>query len=182
MTFIYSISYKLCNFTETVLWYFHSRLRAVPLQSVESPRLLVFFSLASLDFLARVTILRDCSQSTITEPGLPVTTKMTTSLKKMNLRSFELYRVSLDPFNLTNVGVVSVLNIQVQRETGKSSSYVHVLHKTSHLEISRRVRAVVCNGHQRNVLESVMHVQSCCFAYKISCFLTLSPTFDKLIE
>ena len=79
-------------------------------------------------------------------------------------------------------GVVSVLNMQVQRGTGKSSSYVHVLHKTSHLEISRRVRAVVCRGHQRNVLESVTHVQSCCIAYKINCFLTLSPTFDKLME
>ena len=100
----------------------------------------------------------------------------------MNLRPFENHRISLDPFNLTNAGVVSVLNIQVQIGTGKSSSYVHVLHKTSHLEISRRGRAVVCSGHQRNILESVMHVQSCCFAYKINCFLTLSPTFDKLIE
>ena len=143
--------------------------------SQSSPLGFSFISLASLDFPARVTILRDCSQSTITEPGLPVTTTVITSLKKNELTSFRTLS-EISP------GVVSVLYIQVQRGTGKSSSYVHVLHKTSHLEISRRGRAVVCSGHQRNILQSVMRVQSCCFAYKISCFLTLSPTFDKLIE
>ena len=50
-------------------------LRAVPLQSVESKLgrtgeskmavFFVFFSLASIDFLAPVTILRDCLQSTV---------------------------------------------------------------------------------------------------------------------
>ena len=31
-----------------------------------------------------------------------------------------------------------------------------------------------CSGRQRNVLKSVMHVQSCCFADKTNCFLMLS--------
>ena len=30
-----------------------------------------------------------------------------------------------------------------------------------------------CSGRQRNVLESVVHVQNSCFAYKTNCFLTL---------
>ena len=43
------------------------RLRAVPLQSVDSKlgRTCFLLSLASLDFLVRVTILRDCSQSNL---------------------------------------------------------------------------------------------------------------------
>jgi len=41
-----------------------SSLSSVGLERAKWPRLLVFLlSLASLDFLARVTILRDCSQS-----------------------------------------------------------------------------------------------------------------------
>ena len=30
------------------------------------------------------------------------------------------------------------------------------------------------SGRQRNLLKSVMHVESCCFAHKINCFLKLS--------
>ena len=56
--------------------------------------------------------------------------------KKMSLRSFKLHRVYLHPLNMSNVGDFSwssVLKdfIQVQKGKENSSSYVHVLHKTS---------------------------------------------------
>ena len=55
--------------------------------------------------------------------------------KKMNLRSFKLNRVYLDPLNVSHAGDFSlswILKdfIQVQKEE-ISSSYVHVLHKKS---------------------------------------------------
>ena len=58
------------------------------------------------------------------------------------------------------------------REKENLSSYVHDLLKTSHWEVSRRSGALDVN--LRNVLKSVMHVQSCCFDHKAICFLTLS--------
>ena len=86
----------------------------------------------------------------------------------MNLRPFKLDRVYLDTLNLSNVGYFSrswIVKefILVQKRKKNSSSYVYVLHKSSHLEVSR----------QRNVLKSVMHVQSC-FAHRTNCFLILS--------
>ena len=68
--------------------------------------------------------------------------------KKMNLRSFKLNRVYLDPLKMSNVGDDSrswILKdfIQVQKEVGKFVIlYVHVLHKTSNKEVSRRSRVV----------------------------------------
>ena len=63
--------------------------------------------------------------------------------KKMNVRSFKLNRVYLDPLNMSNAGDFSwswILKdfIQVQKEEENSSSYIHVLHKTSNQEVSRR--------------------------------------------
>ena len=56
--------------------------------------------------------------------------------KKMNLRSFKLNRVYLDPLNMSNAGDFSwswIVKdfIQVQKEEGKFVVYVHALHKTS---------------------------------------------------
>ena len=44
-----------------------------------------------------------------------------------------------------------------------SPSYVHVAHKTSREEVFTSYSR---SERQRNVLTSVMHVQSCCFAHK----------------
>ena len=66
----------------------------------------------------------------------------------MNLCPFKLYRVYLEPLNSSNVDDFSwswILKgfIQVQTEKKENlSSYVHVLHKTSHWEVERRSRAV----------------------------------------
>ena len=67
--------------------------------------------------------------------------------KKINLRSFKLYRVYLDPLNMSNVGDfpgVEFLRVLLRFKKTKEnlSSYVHVLYKTSNWEISRRSRAV----------------------------------------
>ena len=57
--------------------------------------------------------------------------------KKMNLRSFKLNRVDLDPLNVCQMQAtfpgVEFLSILFRLKTmkGNSSSYVHVLHKTS---------------------------------------------------
>ena len=59
------------------------------------------------------------------------------------------------------------------------SSYVHVLHKTSHWEVSRRSRAVDVNWNI-SVLKGVMHVHKSCFAHKINCFLALSLLYALL--
>ena len=48
--------------------------------------------------------------------------------KKMNLRSFKLNRVYLDPLNMSNAGDFSW---RFKKMKENSSSYVHVLHKTS---------------------------------------------------
>ena len=63
--------------------------------------------------------------------------------KKMNVHSFKLNRVYLDLLNMSNAGDFSwswILKdfIQVQKEEENSSSYIHVLHKTSNQEVSRR--------------------------------------------
>ena len=68
--------------------------------------------------------------------------------QKINLRPFKLYRVYLEPLFLSNIGDISwswILKefIHVQIEKGKNLlPYVHVLHKTSHWEVSHRSRAV----------------------------------------
>ena len=72
-------------------------------------------------------------------------------------------------FIASNVGYFSwswILKefILVQKRKKNSSSFVHVLHKSSHQEVSR----------QRNLLKSLMHVQSSCFAHRTNCFLMLS--------
>ena len=68
----------------------------------------------------------------------------------MNLRLFKHYRVYLELLNSSNVGGFStflrveflgVLSMFKERKENLSS-YVHVLHKMSHWEVSRRSRAV----------------------------------------
>ena len=96
----------------------------------------------------------------------------------MNLRSFKLNRVYLDPLNMSNAGDfpgVELLRIlfKFKKRKENSSWYVHVLHKTSNQEVSRRRS---CGGGQRNVLTSVMHVQSCCFDHLTHCFFRLASS------
>ena len=67
--------------------------------------------------------------------------------KKMNLCSFKLSQVYMDPLNMPSAGNFSwswILKILFKFKNRKenSSSYVHVLHKTSNQEVSRRSRAV----------------------------------------
>ena len=60
--------------------------------------------------------------------------------------------------------------IHVQMEKGNFVVVsVHVFHETSHWEVARRSRAVDVKDNS-NVLKSVMHVQSTCFADKTNCF------------
>ena len=69
--------------------------------------------------------------------------------------------------------------IHVQMEKGKFVVVsVHVLHETSHWEVARRSRAVDVKDNS-NVLKSVMHVQSSCFADKSNFFLTLSLSLSS---
>ena len=55
--------------------------------------------------------------------------------KKINLRSFKLNRVYLDPHNMSNAGDVSwswiLKGFKFKKRKENSSSYVHVLHNTS---------------------------------------------------
>ena len=72
----------------------------------------------------------------------------------MNFRPFKVYRVYLKPLNSSNVGDFSwiwILKgfILVQVEKENLSSYVHVLSKTSHREVSGRSRAVTSKGNLR---------------------------------
>ena len=67
--------------------------------------------------------------------------------KKMNLRSFKLNHVYLDPLNMSNAGNFSwswILKdfIQVEKEDGKVRRRMSIPHKTSNQEVSRRSCAV----------------------------------------
>ena len=67
--------------------------------------------------------------------------------KKMNLCSFKLSQVYMDPLNMPSAGDFSwswILKILFKFKNSKKNSswYVHVLHKTSNQEVSRRSRAV----------------------------------------
>ena len=67
--------------------------------------------------------------------------------KKMNLCSFKLSQVYKDPLNMPSAGDFSwswILKILFKFKNRKENSswHVHVLHKTSNQEVSRRSRAV----------------------------------------
>ena len=67
--------------------------------------------------------------------------------KKMNLCSFKLSQVCMDPLNMPSARDVSwswILKILFKFKNRKENSswHVHVLHKTSNQEVSRRSRAV----------------------------------------
>ena len=99
--------------------------------------------------------------------------------KKMNLYSFKLYHVYLDPLSLSNVSYVSrvwILRDLIRFKKRKESLllYVHILHK---IRILRRFHVTVVQWTEkmkRNVLKTMTHLQSCCFAHKTNyCLLTL---------
>ena len=76
------------------------------------------------------------------------------------MHNFKLYRVLLTSLNMRNIGEFSWRSIltdcnQVQKRKRKFTPLVHVIHITSHQEVSCRSRAV-----------SAMHEQSCRFAHK----------------
>ena len=74
--------------------------------------------------------------------------------------SFKLYCVFLTSFDPTNSK--GLHRSKFRKRKRKSLSCVYVLHKTSrNWVLSSRSRA----KRQRNVQTSVMHMQSCCFAY-----------------
>ena len=67
--------------------------------------------------------------------------------KKKNLRSFKLNHIYLDQLNMLNAATfpgVEFLRILLKftKRKENSSSYVHVLHKTSNKEVSSCSRAV----------------------------------------
>ena len=113
--------------------------------------------------------------------GIQATARTTTVKrpvdKKNILASFQtLLRLSWNPLNLSYMG--DFLRIELnsfertlsrfKKRKDKSSSYIHVLHKTTHYERFHVVE--LCSGRQRNVLKRVIHVQSqCCFAHKTNC-------------
>ena len=95
--------------------------------------------------------------------------------KKNNLRPFKLYRVHLEPLNSSNVGDFSwswILKgfIHVQIEKGK---FVVVCSRPPYNVALGAFTSQSCSERQKNVLKSMMHVQSSCFAHKTNCFLTL---------
>ena len=79
----------------------------------------------------------------------------------------------LNAWNRLNVGDFSwswIFNdfIQLQKEKGKFVDVVHGLVALGGFTSKS------CVGRERNVINSVIHVQSCCFAHKSNCFSTLS--------
>ena len=84
--------------------------------------------------------------------------------------------VYLEPLSLSIVGDFSwswIFKgfIHVQMEKGEFVVVsVHVLHETSHWEVTRRSRAVDVKDNSI-VLKSLMDVPSSCFADKTNCFL-----------
>ena len=60
----------------------------------------------------------------------------------MNLRSFSLASLYLDTLNMSNASELLRILFRFKKRKGNSLSYVHVLHKTSNWEVSRRSRAV----------------------------------------
>ena len=68
--------------------------------------------------------------------------------KKFDLHPFKLYRIVLDPLNLSNVsnlpGVefLTALYLGSKKRMENLLSYVQVLHKTLHKEVLRHTRAV----------------------------------------
>ena len=86
--------------------------------------------------------------------------------KKYLIQSFNFYRVYLDPLNLSNVGDFSwswILKdfIQLQKEKEK---FVVVCSRSPKYVALR-------GGREKNVLKSVMHVQSICLLIKPIVFL-----------
>ena len=88
--------------------------------------------------------------------------------KKMNLRSFKLTHVYLDPLNMSNAGDFSwswILNMLFKFKRGRK---IRRGMSTSPIYIKRQIRrfhvvVVQWTSKKSHVLKSVMHVQSCCF-------------------
>ena len=120
--------------------------------------------------------------------GIQATARTTTVKrpvdKKNKLASFQiLLPLSWDTLNLSYMGDFSRIELnsfertlsRFKKRKDKSSSYIHVLHKTTHYERFYVVQSR--SGRQRNVLKRVIHVQSqCCFAHKTNCLF-----FDVVI-
>ena len=92
--------------------------------------------------------------------------------KKLNLCSFKLTHVYLDPLNMSNAGDFSrswILKILFKFKRGRK---IRRGMSTSNIYIKRQIRrfhvvVVQWTSKKSHVLKSVMHLQSCCFAFAI---------------
>ena len=110
--------------------------------------------------------------------------KTIAKLKKINLRLFKLKRVYSDPRKLSKVGGFSWSWILKDYSGSKRERKIRRRMFTSSIKrlirsFSRRSRAVDVKGWYT---ETVMHVQSLCFAQKPNRFLTLSLSSWFLIK
>ena len=84
----------------------------------------------------------------------------------MNFPSFKLTRVYLDPLSMSNAADFSWSWIPKDFYTS-SKRWREIRRSMSTSSFKRQIRrfhvVVTCSGRQRNVLKSVMHVQSCFF-------------------
>ena len=89
-------------------------------------------------------------------------------LKSEFALSFKLYCVYFTSFNPTNVGDFFwrwILKDCIDRSSGREKENRCLVFKSSTKREIRHFQVVVVQRRQRNVRTSVMHMQSCCFAY-----------------
>ena len=111
-----------------------------------------------------------------------MTTVVKTSLKNDNLWPFKLYRVYLNPLISSNPGVEFLRTLPRFKKRGDMYMKYSRMFTSFINQRIRRFQVVVVQWTSNwNLLKKkkVMHVQTCCFAHKTNCFLTLplSPSW-----
>ena len=109
-----------------------------------------------------------------------MTTVVKTSLKNNNLWAFKLNPVYLNPLLLSNPGVEFLRTIPRFKKRDVYMKYSRMFKSSMHHRIRRFQVVVVQWTSNWNLLKKkVRHVQTCCFAHKTKCFLTLplSPSW-----
>ena len=104
-----------------------------------------------------------------------------TSFKKVCLRSFNLYSNYSYPCSRCRRTLLK-LNFKGPYPSSERELKFRRCLFTSFIKhkIIRHFHVVVVQKRERNVHVRVMHVQSCCFAYKTYCFLTFSSPSASL--
>ena len=110
-------------------------------------------------------------------------------LKSEFALSFKLYCVYFTSFNPTKVGDFFwrwILKDCIDRSSGREKENRCLVFKSSTKREIRHFQVVVVQRRQRNVRTSVMHMQSCCFAY-LNLFWSFpfslpSPSFGALLK